>query len=203
MYKYLMLLCSGVVIAMDLTVDLQEQRSPREVVVQMSDQEHPGIEVNLDDDLNLDGHAHLIKYNYIQDLEGESYYITPERRQKHIKKVLRDFQDKQPELYRRIQTKRASARSSGGDFIGSPRVDNVPLSVGVVQQEDADAVPIDDIIEMAANGISHAVVRKDFTFLEHTITKEKTQKVVATVILALVSGGLAILSGYLGNQTTS
>lgn len=203
MYKYLMLLCSGVVIAMDITVDLQEQRSPREVVEQMSDQEHPGIEVNLDDDLNLDDHAYLINFDYIKEVEGDSYYITHEKHQKHAKKALLDFQRDKPRLYRCIQARRASARSSAGVSEGSPRVGNIPPSIAVMQQEDADAVPIDDMIEMAANSISHAVVRKDFTFLEHTITKEKTQKVVATVILAIVSGGLAILSGYLGNQTTS
>lgn len=189
---------------MDLSgPEIQERRSPREVVIQMNE-EHPGIEVNLDDDLNLDDHAHLIKYDYIKNLEGDSYYITHEKRQKHAKKVLREFQCNQPELYRCIQTRRVSARSSAGVSAGSPRIpSNVSPSVGVIQQEDAAAVPMDDIIEMAANGISHAVVRKDFTFLEHTITKEKTQKAVATIILGLVTVGLGILNGYLGNQTTS
>ncbi len=198
-----LLLSSGVVIAMDITVDVQERRSPREVVVQMPEEEHPGIEVNLDDDLNLDDHAHLIKYNYIKDLEGDSYYITHEKRQKHAKKVLLEFHHNQPELYRYIQTRKISARSSAGVSAGSPRVESVPPSVGITQHEDAAAVPIDDLIEMTANGISHAVVRKDFTFLEHTITKERTQKVLATVILGLVTVGLGILNGYLGNQTTS
>lgn len=202
MYKYAIILIIGTtMMAMDI-----ERHSNNEVVVNMHESsEHHGTQVHLDDDLNLDDHAHLIKHDYINLLEGDSYYITSNIRKKHTKKVLREFQQNQPELYRCMQDKkRFSNRASAGISAGTPRVQGgVPLSFGVLQQEDAHAVPIDDLIEMAANGISHAVVRKDFTFLEHTITKEKTQKAVATIILGLVTVGLGILNGYLGNQTTA
>lgn len=207
MYIYIMILivCNNM-IAMYVDSNIQERNSSSDITVQMHEAlEDQGVQVHLDDDLDLDDHRHLIKHEYINALEGDSYYLTPKIRQKHAKKALCEFERNQPDLYRCIQNRRQSNRASAGTPVGNnPGVQgSVPLSVGVLQHEDPNAVPMDDLIEMAANGISHAVVRKDFTFLEHTITKEKTQKAVATIILGIVTIGLGILNGYLGNQTTS